>query len=365
MKLALITNYVPDQRPLSQYGYHLAHGLRQCGPQHSLLVLSGRFPVCSEDGELRVWRYGRATIPFEVLNALRALRPDGIILNTHFTAWGSNLANLASMFVPLFARLARCRAISLVHHLPQTIDSSCVGYRLTPLHRLGIEVACRAIAHSDVVCFTTQENLRYFTEHYSPKRSLLVSLGLQGVPSWSPPPAGRVNLLAFGYWGRAKDPTPLLDSVVRNGLSAHVTIAGGSSHTRPGFIERLRAEYASDRVTFTGYVPETEVAHLFHSASLVVLPYRENTGASAVAHQACQFGRAILARRLPVFEEMQHALGLCMHFYDSPEELHERLGHLLSRPEQLAEEGLHNYRQVQHLTMDKVARVYWDLLEHL
>lgn len=366
VKLALVTNYCPDQRPLSEYGYHLVHGLRESGPDREVIILSGKCSVQSGDGELRVWDYGGINIPFQVLEALKANCPDGVLINTHFTSWGSNLANLAGLLTPMLVQKAGFRTIALIHHLPQTIDAKRAGYRLTPFHRMAIELACWALAKSDAVCFTLQKNLDYFQQRYRPQKAILVPLGLQGKPSWRPPPAEGNRVLTFGNWGRSKDPEPLIRNFLRKEkeIEGRLIVAGGSSHTRKGFMENLRQKYdSSEKVIFTGYVPEPDIPNLFHSTNLVVLPYNENTGASAVAYQACQYGRVILTRRLPVFEEMERDLGIKIYLYNTEEEMLQLLCELLSNPMQLAEEGYHNYCQVQHLTMDKVSEVYWRLLE--
>lgn len=158
--LALITNYYPDRRPLSEYGYHLAHGLRH-GNTGDLSVLSGRTSAPS-NGALRVWTYGSVKIPLEIEHALRARGHTSVLFNTIFTNWGGNVTNLAGMLTPLFARRRGLVVMTLLHHLPQTIDARRAGYRLTLLHNLAIELACRAVAAaSDVVCFTMQRDLDF------------------------------------------------------------------------------------------------------------------------------------------------------------------------------------------------------------
>src|SRR6266702_1337644 len=149
----------------------------------------------------------------------------------------------------------------------------------------------------------------------------------------------------------------------RSEVSGHLIIAGSSSHTRSGFQERLAKLYGSERVSFPGYVPEPQVPQLFHSSALVVLPYIENTGASAVLHQTCQYGRVPLMRRLPVFEEMVDEMGLSAYFYDTEKELAARMCGLLRDPDQLAADGLHNFEAIRTLSMDRIGPMYWRLFD--
>ena len=363
LRLALASNFAPDRRPLSEYGYHLAGGLRATADSHELVVLSGKFSTDQAAGVWRVWDDGNTQIPVQIVRALRHHRADGLLLNTHFTTWGSNRANLAGLLTPLFARRAGFKVTTLLHHLPHTIDAKRVGYRLSPIHRLGIELGCRAVAASNVVCFTLKRDLDVFEKRYKPACTVHVPLGIQGNPRWCPPPQTG-TVLAFGHWGRSKDPEPLLRAFLsRSEVSGHLIIAGSSSHTRSGFQERLAKLYGSERVSFPGYVPEPQVPQLFHSSDLVVLPYIENTGASAVLHQTCQYGRVPLMRRLPVFEDMVDQLGLSAYFYDDEQELAAQLRTLLGDQHRLAVDGRHNFEVIGKYSMDRVAPIYWELFK--
>jgi glycosyltransferase involved in cell wall biosynthesis len=350
-------------RPLSEYGYHLARGLRSAAMSRELVVLSGRFASYDLPGVLRVWDDGSSNIPSQIVNAMRRHRLDGLLFNTLFTSWGSNHANLFALLTPWFARRAGFDVVTLLHHLPHTIDAGRVGYRLTPLHRLAIELGCRGIAASKVVCLTLKRDLDHFCRRYKPQKAVHVPHGLLGRAHWLPP-AGNGTVLAFGRWGRGKDPEPLLRVFsAAPDIGRRLIVAGPSTPTRAGFQERLAEKYASDRIKFTGYVPESQVASLFHSADLVVLPYKENTGMSGVLHQTCQFGRVPLMRRLRVFEEMVYELGLAGYFSETEAELASMMRKLLADPERLAQDGRRNLEAVSALSMERIGPIYWKLFD--
>ncbi len=360
-KLVVVTNYPDDRRPLSEYAYHLVNGLRQARPSVEVVILAGKgFP--SSPSVYREWTYGSPTIPLQICRSIAKLQPDAVMFNTHFTAWGSNLANFAGLLSPYFCTKQGILTLTLLHHLPQTLNAKAAGYKLSPLHYAAIELVCRALARSNIVCFTLERDRAYFAR-YKPRHVVRVPHGLLGPPKWSIPPVEKKRVLVFGNWGRNKDPRPVIRAFIKYPSLGTLIVAGQSSHTLPGFYEKLQTRYACDNVVFTGYVPEEKVANLFQSVSLVVAPYRENTGVSGVLHQACQYGRAVLIRRLPVFEEMVKNLGLTAFFYDTEGEIAEILSEIMSRPNLLIEAGRHNYSQVQHLTMDKVSEFYWKLLE--
>jgi len=357
MRLALVTNYPPDKRPLSEYGYHLSRGLSQSNPDGKVIVVSGHYSEPS-NGELRTWKYGSPLIPQQVVRTIKQQNPDAVLINMHFTNWGGSIANLAGLMTPLAIKRAGYETISLLHHLPQTIDAKRAGYNLTPFHRLAIDIACRAIAASDTVCFLLERDLEYFKKAYSPRRAELVQHGLLGQAVWCPPPR-TPNVLTFGNWGRSKNPEPLLKIYQEGKVAGSLIVAGGGSHTRNGYMEGLRTKYDSGNISFTGYVPEDEVQRLFHWSQVVVFPYEENPGISGVLMQACQYGRVALLKRLPVFEQMVKAMNLVAFFYNEDCELQDALNALLKSPEILEIGGRHNFEAVRHLTMDRVAESYW------
>lgn len=366
MKLVMVTNYPPDRRALSEYGYHLTAGLRTSNPDHELVVLSGKFSDIQSTEEQRVWSFGSVLAPYQILQEIRRQRPDVVLFNTLFTAWGGNLANLAGLLTPWLVRKAGFRTVVLLHHIPQTMDAKKAGYRLTPIHRLAIELACRAIATSDVVCFTLQKDQDYFTAHYRPQRTVFVQHGLLGDSKWAALPRNENRVLAFGKWGRSKNPKDVIRGFLAKDIAGQLVVAGGSSHTKNGFMEQIQSQYASEqRITFTGYVLEADIPQLFHSAHVVVLPYEENTGISGVLHQTCQYGRVPIIKDLPVFRKMVEELGLRVYFYKTEDDLGETLQWLLNRRSLLEEAGMINFQAVQHLRMERVADRYWEIFASL
>ena len=86
----------------------------------------------------------------------------------------------------------------------------------------------------------------------------------------------------------------------------------------PGYIESV-AESVKDnpQIEFTGYVAEDDIPRLFRKASVLVLPYSSATGASGVAHLACEFGVPIISAGIDDFREMAWDEGLAVAFYET------------------------------------------------
>jgi glycosyltransferase involved in cell wall biosynthesis len=362
MRLTLVSNLVPDSRPLSEHGYHTYHALRRSRPEYQVCAVSGHHPGDASDGVHRHYHYGSPMIAQQILASLQRLRPDAVFFNMHYTAWGGNLANVSALLAPLLARRAGRRVISLLHHVPHTINASLLGYRLTPLHWAAIEVVSHAIARAGTVLFTNQRDHDSF-RRYRPARSGVVPLSLPGRPAYQPA-AGADSVLTLGAWGRSKDPEPLVTAALNSRRRFRLVVAGASSHTRPGFVERLRVKYAPyPQISFPGYVPELALPEYYRRSLLVVLLHREMTGQSGTLLQACQYGRVPLVPRLPLFEATVRQYGIKAHFFDNERDLGAIIDDLLGQRDALVEAGYENYRAIQWLSVDNIAGQYWHAIE--
>lgn len=88
------------------------------------------------------------------------------------------------------------------------------------------------------------------------------------------------------------------------GKKVHVIIAGGESptlakkHYYQDFFREVRGIVASsDHITFTGYVPQKDIATYFSAADLVVFPYRHYMTASGVMSLAFSYKRPFVISR--------------------------------------------------------------------
>ncbi len=328
----------------------------------NVTVISGKYkdPITTPN-VLRVWDHGTAKIPLQVLRAAESSQVDAILLNTSFTSWGSNVGNLAGLMIPWLLH-KQVRVITLVHDLPHLVDHKRVGYRLTPVHKLAIQMATKSIASSHVVVFTLERNASFFRSLYPQTKVVTIHHGLLGETVFKPLTRNN-TVMTFGKFGRAKNPEPLIKLFHQNLVCGNLVVGGTSAATKPGYVESLQQQYVTSNIAFTGYVEEEDVPGFFHNADLIVLPYEENVGASGVLMQVAQYGRPVILRRLPVFEQMVEDLGLSVHFYNTDEELLKLLRYLLPQKEQLEREGKSNFDAVQHLSMCTVAKRYWNLLE--
>jgi O-antigen/teichoic acid export membrane protein/glycosyltransferase involved in cell wall biosynthesis len=363
-RIVVVSNYPPDRRPLSEYGYHLVKSLKRTNPAADVIVISGKAQgLPSVDGNVhRVWPFGSPLAAAHIIRAVHRAAPDLALFNVNFTMWGSHLSAFFCLLTPWLVRKCGVPTIVVIHDLPQTTRPEAAGYKYTLVHRAAVHLACSALARADVVAFPLRSNAHFFKTRFRRARCSYIPHGLLGSPAFLKPAAlsSFPHVLVFGKWGKSKDPEPVIRAVLRH-PAARITVAGDSAYDRPRYMEHLRAKYASDRVNFIGYVEEEAVASVFQRAHLVVLPHRVSPGPSGVLMLACQYGKAILASETPIFREMQQELGIRIHYYADEDELFEQLKALLADPDKLIEEGRVNYEAVRHLTGEKIAKQYWEL----
>jgi len=356
--VAVISNFYPDGRQLAEYALHFVEGMREARGHERVTVLAG---APGPTDVKRPWKYGAVSIPLEVTRAVRKLQPDAVVVSHSFSSWGdTHTANFMG-FLAIAGLAFSVPTVAMMHHLPQTMQVEQTGYRLTPIARFGIDRACRLLAQAHSVVFTLERDCAYFAQHYKPEGTHWIELGVPGTTQ-PLPWQDDARVLAFGLWGPSKDLETLV-RVVSTGASTKLTVAGRGHWRFPAFLPQLQARYTCPQIEYTGYVAEEDLPALFGASWLVVLPYRENTGASAVLRQACKYGRAVLASDLPVFRTLAERLGLRLNYYRSEDELRDQLRVLMSDPARLQAEGIHNAEATRSISMSNIAERYWQLLE--
>jgi len=121
------------------------------------------------------------------------------------------------------------------------------------------------------------------------------------------------------------------------------------------------------RIEFRGYVPESGLAELFSTASILVLPYDSATGSSGPAHQACEYGLPIVSADIADFRDMAADEDMAISFYKTgdPVDLAAQLIGLLESPQDQRMAAEQNYSAAVRMTMPNVVRHYlrWFELE--
>jgi hypothetical protein len=140
-----------------------------------------------------------------------------------------------------------------------------------------------------------------------------------------------------------------------------LVIAGGDHPQATGYVDSVKKKCSGDRrMEFTGYVQEKELADLFQSSSVAVMPYSSSTGSSGVAHLACQYGVPIVCADLPDFRQMAEGEELAIEFYQAGDADHlaDCLIRFLENPEKQHAMAAQNFAAALRMTMPNIVQKY-------
>lgn len=371
MRIALVTSFPPSHERLNEYGFHLATELQR-DPYLNVTVLADEIDGGTELHDfnvVRCWRPDDLRTPSKLLKSIRACRPDIVWFNAVFSSFGTKpAAAFAGLCAPALTRAAGYSTHVTLHHLMEGLDLSASGIRHQTLYRFGGAVATRLLLLANSVTVLLPAYRRTLVEKY---KGTNVHLRAHGVFAGTPQapdfnirgnPENRI--LAFGKWGTYKRLEVLLDSfhkLVDCVPEARLVIAGENHPSAPGYVESIAARVKGDpRIRVLGYVAEEDIADLFSTASMLVMPYNSATGSSGVAHQACQFGVPIVCADIPDFRDMAAEEHIAMQFFHrgDPVSLTEAITSVLQDVELQREMADQNFHAAMRMTMPQIIRQY-------
>lgn len=389
MKICLVTTFPPSARQLNEYAFYIAREL-QHNPDISLTILADELAeyefATDENGKslngsrptelpgfdvIRCWKFNSLANPVRLLRTIHQLKPDVVWFNLVFSSFGSPecpLAAFAGLSTPALTHALGYYTHITLHHIMEHVDFSNAGVRLIEIFRLASEVATKALMKANWVSVLLSGYQRTLVEKYSAQNVLLSSHGIFA-PSPSPPdftqrgnPEHRI--LAIGHWGTYKRLDTLMNAfpaVLKKVSNAKLVVAGANHHTKPRYWESVRESLSpGSGVEFRGYVPEEEIADLFRTSSIVVMPYDSATGSSGPAHQACEYGVPIVCADIADFRNMAADEDMAINFYKVGDaaDLACKLTEVLQSPERQHQMAEHNFLAATQMTMSNVVRKY-------
>ena len=372
MKICLVTAFPPSRRGLNEYGFHLARELQR-DPLLSLTILAdeldAREPELDDYHVVRCWRFDGLSNPARLVRAIHDIKPDVVWYNLLFSTFGGKpVPAFLGLAQPAISRVSGHYTHVTLHHLMDNINLADSGVRFPTLYRAAGSMATRMLLMANSISVLLPVYRRTLIEKY---RGENVHFRAHGILGGCPePPDFRLRgnpehrVLAFGKWGTYKRLDLLLEAFER--LSARMPnvrliIAGGNHPQTPGYVESVAENMTENpRVEFTGYVAEDDIPKLFRSASVLVLPYSSATGASGVAHLACEFGVPIISAGIDDFREMALDEGLAVGFYEtgSAQSLALEIQELLTDRERMREMAEQNFSAALRMTMPQIIRQY-------
>jgi glycosyltransferase involved in cell wall biosynthesis len=374
-RIALVTAFPPGRGDLNEYGYHLARVLN-CTPGVELSVLADAIDKPEPEIEgftvQRCWRFNAIRNVFLLPRAIRRLRPDVVWFNM-------GVSTLANRPVPAFLGAILPGLVSLLgynthvtlHAFFENVNLSDARVRFSALYRLGGKLATRILLLADGVHVLLPSYRRTLIERYGVDagRIHVHSHGVFSSAIDLPACDSRPRVLAFGSWGTYKRLEQLIEAfslIQKEVPDAELLVAGADHPKARGYLAALKERCrGNDSIKFLGYVSEAQMAELFRSVALAVLPYNSGAGSSGVAHLACEYGLPIIAADLPDFIEMAEWEGFAMDFYPRGDAgaLARAIVRLLQSPELRAEMGKQNATAARRITFDRVVNEYLALFE--
>ena len=372
MKICLVTAFPPSRRGLNEYGFHIARELRR-DPLLSLTILADELDGPVEElpdyDVIRCWRFDSLSNPGRLLNVLYDLKPDVVWFNLLFSTFGNRpVPAFFGLMQPVLSRLSGRYTHVTLHHLMDNIDLADSGVRFPRLYQVAGTAATRMLLMANSISVLLPAYRRTLIDKYRGANVHFRAHGILGGRPEAPDFSRRGNaehyILAFGKWGTYKRLELLMEAFAALAAEmpdVHLIVAGGNHPLAPGYVESVAQNLqGNELIQFTGYVAEDDIPELFRKASVLVLPYSSATGASGVAHLACQFGVPILSAGIDDFREMAHDEGLAVDFYETgnAESLASQLRQMLGDLEHMREMAEQNFSAALRMTMPQIIRQY-------
>jgi glycosyltransferase involved in cell wall biosynthesis len=372
MKICLVTAFPPSQGGLNEYGLHIARELQR-NPFLNLTILADELP--SPQPELpefsvqRCWSFDDPATPVRLLAAVRRSKPDVVWFNLLFSTFGRNpLVAFSGLMTPVLARVGGSFTHVTLHHLMDTVELRDAGVRFERMYRMAGAVATRMLLMANSVSVLMPGYRKILYEKYGGGNVHLRTHGVLTSRPELPEFARRGNpvhrILAFGKWGTYKRLELMIEAFCRvadRHSGVQLVIAGGDHPQATGYVDSVKKKCNGDpRIEFTGYVQEPELADLFQSSSVAVMPYSSSSGSSGVAHLACQYGVPIVCADLPDFRQMAQGEELAIEFYQAgdADDLADCLIRFLENPEKQHAMAAQNFAAALRMTMPNIVQKY-------
>ncbi len=371
-RFGVVTALPPSSTTLNEYGYHLVGHLCAVDGVDEVIAFH-------EDGDAQLpegvrgvpsWEFNSMTTAVRLVRALRQERPDAVLFNIHFTAFGSKKVPAAlGLFTPMLASLAGIPSVVLLHNLVDTVDLDAAGFGSNStiervLRAIGTSLT-KIVLRADRVVTTMPNYVDILSDTYGATNAFLTPHGTFESTDYDgcDPADGRRRILAFGKFGTYKRVDDLIAAyrqLTANPSTADVEllIGGTDSPNAPGYLANIAAKNDDlPGLHFLGYIEEEDVEPLFSSSSVVVFPYTSTTGSSGPLHQAGAFARPVIVPEVGDFIGLIEDEGfVCLPFVPgSVDSLREAIEEMLSNDELRVAHASTNHAAANSLPLAEIA----------
>jgi glycosyltransferase involved in cell wall biosynthesis len=370
MHLAIVSPLPPSVTGIGQYGFYISSALARSGKFSRVTVLTSALPNTPHREEQagmtveRIWTPGHWDIGPKIIARLRALQPDVVWYNLGVSVFGrSPVSNLSGLLGPLFSQQSNFASVITLHEVPAQADLQTLQAPGGPFASLGAWMVTYTATRGDIVCVTLRRQVEWLQQHWPKLRLQHIPHGIFTPPCQLPETDGQ-ELLIFGTFAPFKGLEVLLKAFVqlRGKLPRLRLTVAGMEHPRfPGYLHRIRCEYADiPQIRWLGFVSEGQIAGIFRSSNIVVLPYLATTGSSSVIYRSAAWGRAIVASDLPELHAAAEEASVMVNYFPAGDatRLAEVLIELLADPAGREYQVHHNLAAIRHLTLEDTCASY-------
>ncbi|MCD4813789.1 glycosyltransferase [bacterium] len=382
MNIALISNYVPGKRPVSEYCYHLVRALknnRKVQRIHVIADMVDGYPEIHHEGKLtihRVWRFDSPLLSWQIVNHLRELSVDCCWFNITLGSFGMTTANFMGMMVPLITKkLLNIPCLITLHNMIELVDLKKMNSFNNRFIKWGATLATWMLTRAGNMCVLLPEYEIILKQKYKAQHVKIMphgSLGGSGCvmdQSKKMISRKRKNLLAFGIFGTHKKLETTLAAmrhVYEIDQDVRLNVVGASNAHNPDYLEELRRRYSGNpNIRFIGYVPEEKVHQIHSENEAAIMPYHTIGGESGALIQSCMYQMPLLVSDLPFFRKKEQE-GYCMDFFDiqNTNSIAKSILQLFENsPGKLRHFGEKNYYAARTYSMDDVIAQYIELIQ--
>jgi glycosyltransferase involved in cell wall biosynthesis len=317
IRICLVSAFPPSMGPLNEYSYHIAREIQK-HEDVELIILADELDeykfVTDAKGKtlsssavefsklpnvkiIRCWKVDSVANPARILKAVREVNPDVVWFNLVFSSFGTPKNPVAAFFglsAPALTRAAGFYTHITLHHIIEHVDfktASTAGARREKLLRKGSDVATRVLLKANSVSVLLSDYRRTLVKKYAARNIIIGTHGTFTTVPKRPDMTKRGNpehrILAFGNWGTYKRLEKLMEAfpaILEKIPNARLIVAGGNHPAAAGYWESIRAAQPPHLpIEFLGYIQQKDVANLFRTSSLLVMPYDSSTGSSGPA----------------------------------------------------------------------------------
>lgn len=316
LRVAIVSTHPPGKGTLNEYGFYLVQHFRRNPDIIEVILIADQLPSgqaysfdpndgCPIQVEA-VWAFNDLANPAKILKAVRRHRPDVVLFNIQFLAFGDQKIPAAlGLQTPWLVRKAGFVSVVLLHNILEQVDLGSAGITKNPIlstifQFIGTRLT-RFLLSADLVTVTIAKYVQILERKYKANNVALIPHGsfeMPPMPDFDLAP-GPMKVMTFGKFGTYKRVEAMIEAVdlvrKQTSLDIEIVIAGTDSPNKAGYLADVQQQYAHvPQLTFTGYVAEEDVPRIFGESAVVVFPYTSTTGSSGVLHQAGSYGKAVI-----------------------------------------------------------------------